>query len=171
MTTPDDQERYEPRGLEPSYANWTPIAHYYGDIVRQLFLAGAALMLLASPVYADSLSLQFPFIVFGAFVAVALAALTNPHKPFFLVADCVLAGVAVLIYATWGLAAYEDVDLVSFVLRLAIAVVFLFAFYFALKTVRAFSLNMVGKWSSYGEFKEPLTGDERDDTPSGDQLR
>lgn len=166
MTTPDDQERYEPHGLEPSFANWTSIAHYYGDTVRQLFLAGAALMLLASPIYADSLRLQFPFIVVGALIAVTLAALTNPHKRIFCVADCIFAGVVVLVYAMWGLAAYEDVDPIAFVLRLAITVIFLFAFYFALKTVRAFSLNIIGKWNTYGEFKEPLDDDEKDDTPN-----
>ena len=165
MVVPDGEGDFnphgEPHGLEPSYARWPSITHYYGDVVRELFLGGAALMLVASPLYADSLQMEFPFIVLGSLVAVALAAFTNPHKRLSSIGDCVVSGAIVVIYGVWGLSGYDMINPIAFVLRLAIAVIFLFAFYYALKTVRAFSLHQIGKWDRFDEFQESL---EEDDT-------
>lgn len=160
MAVPDDEDDFdpqrgniEPHGFEPSYAHWPSITHYYGDVVRELFLGGAALMLVSSPLYADALQVQFPFIVVGALVVVALAAFTNPHKQWSCAADCVVAGAAVVVYGMWSLYGYEEVGPIAFVLRLAIAIIFLFAFYYALKTVRAFSLHQIGKQDRFDEFQ------------------
>lgn len=142
------------KGFEPSYATFTSIPHYYGDIVRGLLLGAAALLLISFPLYADSVRTQFPFIIFGAFVAVAVAAFTDPHKRISLMADAIVAGVGMVVYAGWGLLGYDGLNPVAFVLRLAIAVICLFAFYFSLKTVRAFALHEIGKHDRFGEVEE-----------------
>lgn len=170
MAVPDDEDNFdphrgniEPHGFEPSYARWPSVTHYYGDVVRELFLGAAALMLITSPLYADSLSVQFPFIVVGALAVVALAAFTNPHKRWSLMGDCVVAGVGVVVYAVWGLAGYGKIaSPIAFVLQIAIALIFLFAFYYALKTVRAFSLHQIGKRDRFDEFQEPLSENEEE---------
>lgn len=153
------EEKLEARGFEPSYATFTPIPHYHGDTVRLFLLGAAALLLFASPLYADSLKDQFPFLVFGAFVSVAVAALTDPHKRLSLMADAVVSGVGMTAYAGWGLLGYESADLVAFVLRLAVAAIFLFAFYFSLKTVRAFALGEVGRRDRFGVLSDTDRGD------------
>ena len=121
------------------------VSHYYGDTVRQLFIGGAALMLVAAPFYAEALRTEFPFEIAGALVLVALAALANPHQRIIFMAGAVAAGVGAVIYQTWALFTYSESTWMQFVLREAIAVIFLVAFYFNMKTVRAFVLHTVGK--------------------------
>lgn len=161
MAVPDEEDDFdphhgnmEPHGLEPSYAWAVNIPHYYGDIVRQLFLGGAALMLLASPLYATSLKMEFPFEVLGAFLAVGFGALTSPHNRWIMVGNTIIAGTGMVIFAGWGLMEYEFISPIAFVLRLAIAAVCLFTFYFAVKTVRAMSLHQIGKHERRDEFED-----------------
>lgn len=132
----------------------TGVSHYYGDIVRQVFVAASAVMLVASPFYADSLKSEIPFYVAGALVLIILAALTNPHNRSVLLADAVAAGVGVAIFEVWALGSYETSTWVEFLLRQGIALLFLVAFYFSMKTVRAFSMHQIGKWAAPGEFDE-----------------
>ena len=111
-------------------------------------------MLIGSPLYATSLSTQFPFIVAGAVFAVGFAALTSPKTRWVAFADAIIAGVGLTLYAMWAMLGYDDVSPVAFVLRVAISIVFLFAFYFALKTVRGFVLGNIGVRESFNEFSD-----------------
>lgn len=128
------------------------ISHYYGDQMRQLFISAAALMLVGSPFYADSLRVELPFILIGALALVALAALANPHNKnvFYLAAG--MSGAGVVIYGMWALNNYESATFLQFIIRLIIALVFMVGFYFNMKTLRAFVLGKVGKREEVGEF-------------------
>jgi len=121
------------------------IPHYYGTYVRQLSLCGAALMLMTSPLYAEALRTEIPFEIVAAIIIVGLAAYTNPLKRWIFVADAVFAGSITLVYAYWALYEYQSSSLLAFVLRIAIAIIFLFAFYFSIKTLRSMILHEVGK--------------------------
>ena len=149
------------RGFEPSYATFNPIPHYYGDVARGLLLGAAALSLVASPLYADALQSQFPLLLFGAFAAVTVAAFTDPHRKASLMADAVVAGVGLLVYGNWAVVGYESADPIAFILRIAIGILFLFAFYFSLKTVRAFALHEIGRRDRFGMFEGDTSGDKR----------
>ena len=138
---------YVPRG-----SDWGNVPHYYGDVVRQCFVLGAALMLLSAPFYTDTLRTHLPFLLLGGLVFVALAALTNPHNRSVVLADAVAAGVAVVIYQTWALFDYESSTWIEFGLRQLIALIFVAAFYFSMKTLRAMLLGKVGKREEVGEF-------------------
>jgi hypothetical protein len=128
------------------------ISHYYGDWVRAFFLGAAAVMLLGAPFYADNVRAELPFVVVAALVVVCLAALTNPWKKSILIADAIVAGVGMLVYQIWALNGYGVTGHTSFILREAISIIFLFAFYFSVKTVRAMILNQIGKRASLDEF-------------------
>ncbi len=154
MHTPDDQERFEPLGMEPSYARLIRIPHYYGDVVRILFLGGTALMLFASPLYGSALRTEFPYEVIGALIAVTLAGLTNPKSRLALFVDAIFAMLAAVIFAVWGLTQYDEITSLAFTLRLSIAVVAFFAFYYSVKTVRAMSSGIIGKSGGVGEFEQ-----------------
>ena len=136
----------------PGGTDWGNVPHYYGDVVRQCFVVGAALILLFSPFYTDTLRTHLPFLLFGGLVFVALAALTNPHNRSIVLADAVAAGVAVVIYQAWALFEYESSTWVEFALRELIALIFIAAFYFSMKTLRAMLLHKVGKREEVGEF-------------------
>ncbi|MSU73731.1 hypothetical protein EXS56_01170 [Candidatus Kaiserbacteria bacterium] len=130
------------------------IPHYYGDSVRQLLLGAAALMIIFSPLYSDVLRQQFPFIIIGALLAAAFAALMNPRDKWVVLGSAIVSGTGLVIYAMWGMYGYKSIDPVAFMLRVAVAVIFLFAFYFSMKTLRAFMMHQVGKRETIDEFEE-----------------
>ena len=142
---------------------WPGIPHYYGNVMRQLLLGGAALMLLSSPLYGDNLRHEFPFEVMGALLAAGFGAFVTPHSRGASTGAAVISGAAAVVYATWGIFGYQDIRPIAFVLRLAVALVFLFAFYFSMKTVRAFALHQVGRSEPVDEFEtdEEKAEDER----------
>ena len=140
----------------PPHVNLLPlgVAHYYGDTIRQIFVAAAALMLIGAPFYADNLKSELPFVVGGALVLIALAAVTNPHSKNVAAANAIAAGVGLLIYEIWALYEYDTVYSSAFLLRELLAIMFLAAFYYSMKTLRAFILHQVGKEEEVGEFDE-----------------
>ena len=130
------------------------IPHYHGDVLRQLFIAAVILMLVGAPFYANALQIQLPFLIIGALVLAGLAALANPHKKWIFVVSAIAAGAGFVIYELWALQQYAGSSWVQFILREVIALVFLIAFYFSMKTVRAFMLGRLGKHDEAGEFDE-----------------
>lgn len=141
-------------GYVPTREAGQSVPHYYGDFVRQLMLGGAALMLLGAPFYADSIRHELPFEVFGVLVLVSLAAILNPWKKSVLTTTAIVTGVGMVVYQTWALYGYDHSSATAFVLREALAIIFMFAFYFSVKTVRAMILRQIGKRETVDEFKE-----------------
>ncbi len=91
-----------------STAPETPhVAHYYGYHMRQLFMSAAALMIVGSPFYTDSLRLELPLILIGALALVAIAALANPHNTNIFYVAAAMSGAGVVIYGMWALNNYE----------------------------------------------------------------
>jgi hypothetical protein len=128
------------------------VPHYYGDVARQIMLGAVAIMMLGAPFYSDSLTAEFPFEIIGAIIIVAFAALTNPLKRSIVTFDTLLTGAGAAVFGLWAFLGYSEID-VAFVLRDVIALLFLFAFYFSLKTLRAMILHQIGKPDSVREFK------------------
>ena len=147
--------------LNAPMSDYTPmsffggVAHYYGDTVRQLFIVAAALLLIAAPFYADTLRSELFYEIAGAVVLVAIAALANPHNKSTFMFAAIAAGVGLVVYESWALNKYFDSTWVQFILREVIALIFLVAFYYSVKTLRAFLLHRVGKQDEVGEFEEP----------------
>lgn len=139
-------------GPEAYSGSLTNIPHYYGDLARGLLVAAAALSLLASPLFADSVSSQYPYLIAGAFAAVVAAGLTNPKKRWSLIADVIVASIGMIAYASWAFAGYDSINMIAFMLRMLIALMFLFALYFSFKTVRAFFLHEIGKGRPFTDF-------------------
>lgn len=129
-----------------------PIPHYHGDVLRQLLIAAVVLILVTAPFYSNSLKVELPFMVLGALVLASLAAMANPHKPSVFILSVIAAGVGFVIYQMWALNQYAESSWLQFILREIIAIVFLTAFYFSLKTVRSFALHTIGRRRRKGEF-------------------
>ena len=148
----EDVERLSFFGAS-TYKPWPSIPHYYGDPTRQFLLAVAALMLLASPLYGNNLKIEFPFEIIGALLCAGIAALISPRsrRPFF--GSAIISGVGMVVYSTWGIFEYDSVSPIAFVLRLVIAVIFLFIFYLSMKTYRAFTLHQIGRRETVDEFE------------------
>ncbi len=145
----------DPDSDYPGTARTLPsVAHYYGDIVRQFFLVAAAAMILGAPFYANNLGAEIPFEILGAIILVALAALANPHSKAMFYANAVAAGVGFLVYESWALMQYTESTWVQFILRELIAALFFMAFYFSMKTLRAFIFHQIGRHDEVGEFED-----------------
>lgn len=143
------------------------IYHYYGDVVRRFLLVGAALMLVGAPFYADSLQNELLFEIVGAICAVGLAGFTNPQSRWVIVGDAIVSGVVGIIYAVWALLGYESGMFLIFSLRMAVGLVFLGAFYFSMKTVRAMILHTLGKKDSVAEI---IAEEEREEKKEVQEL-
>lgn len=113
------------------------LSHYYGDNVRLLFLSATVLMLAGAPIYTDNLASQSLPIIIGALVLVVIAGLLSPRirSAKVLSAACAVVGAAV--FETWALTGYDLLPGYVFLFRQFIALIFFFALYFSLKTVRA----------------------------------
>lgn len=123
-----------PRSFEEP---WRQIPHYYGDIIRQIFVVVAVLMLVGAPFYGDELRKELPFELLGGITLVALAALTNPQSKSIMVFNSIAAAIGFFLYEFWALYGYDTSTWFVFLLRQLIAILFMAAFYFSMKTVRA----------------------------------
>src|SRR3990167_10612333 len=133
---------------------WSNIPHYYGDYIRQFFLAAAAISLLVIPLWGDLLPFGTLVQVGSTVVLVLLAGLTNPHGRGILFLDAAVAGLGLLLLEAAAITFYQTQPFMLFVAREAVALLLLFAFYFSVKTVRAMSLRQVGHPFRVGEFDE-----------------
>lgn len=152
-----DQRQAKIRRFRPHYPRFELIPHYYGDMVRALLLGGAILILGGAPFYTDSINDKLPYLIIGAVAAVALAALTNPRSSLIMGLNATLAGIGAIVYEFWALWYYQIDSVIDFVLRQSIAILCMFAFYFALKTLRAMLMGNVGKEADLSEFEEEQT--------------
>lgn len=128
------------------------IPHYYGDYVRQIFMLCAAVMLVFSPFLASEMPSALFFEIGGAIIIAILGALTNPSNRMSMLANAIAAGVGILTYELLALNAYASGAMIAFVVREAVAVAFLFALYFSLKTLRNMLFHTIGKKGVVGEF-------------------
>lgn len=132
----DQRERELFDAQEPWLYRQHGLSHYYGDIVRQLLLFAAAVLLVGAPFYSADLPSELPFDVIAALVLVCLAAFTSPTNRFIMLADTVAAGVGMVLFELWALTTYGETSIFVSLLRQAIALLFLFALYFGGKTLR-----------------------------------
>lgn len=112
--------------------------HYYGNLVRRLFLAGAIVMLLALPF----LNYLLPIPLFCSLLAIIIlsvvAGFTSPWRKWAIVMDEVIAIVAVLIFEYYAVNYYVKYSAASslFLINQLLALDFLIALYFNTKTLR-----------------------------------
>ena len=128
------------------------IPHYYGDYVRQIFMLCGAVMLISSPFLSSALPAALPFEIGGALMVAILGALTNPAKQISMLADAIVAVVGVVTYELLALNAYSSGAMIAFLEREALAIAFLFALYFSVKTLRNMAFHTIGKKISIREF-------------------
>src|SRR3990167_8925933 len=134
------------RSVEPT------VPHYYVDVVRILMLSGAGLSLLVIPFSKGFLHDAFVLDIIVGLAIVASAALTNPHSKLLAASDAVLSAIVVVFFELDAFQNYQAGELVTFVFYEGIAILFVLAFYYSLKTLRAFMLHQVGKRDSLADF-------------------
>ena len=138
------------------------IPHYYGDTVRTLFLAAGCLVLFGAPLYVNDIYPILPFVIIGAFAILLAASLTSPRSNAFIIVDAVLASIGLLVFQYWALWEYGNAPLSRiFAFREIIAIIFFFALYFSIKTLRAMSNGIMGPVDSIRQMKEDPYEDKK----------
>jgi hypothetical protein len=114
--------------------------HYYGDIVRRLFLLAAVLMIVSIPLVEDSLPIPFALSL-GAMIGLAIVSgFINPVHRFTGLINVVssVAGFAVFeVAALYGFNKYQWMSF-FFLVNQLLALIFFFAIYFSTKTLRGY---------------------------------
>ncbi len=117
--------------------------HYYGDIVRRLFLAAGMIILILTPVY-PILPIDSMLVILGVLAFATLGGLTNPKQRWVSVFDVIVAILSLIVFESLLLNSYgalpESFDIL-FIIRQSLAVLFFFALYYSVKTVRGFSVR------------------------------
>ena len=130
------------------------VPHYYGDYVRQIFVALGAGLLVLAPFFMKTMPFFLPIIIVGTVVIVCLAAITNPHNQLVHIANSIAAGLGVVIFEVLSLISFGEENMILFAILEAFSIGFLIALYFSMKTLRAMILHQVGKREMVGEFLE-----------------
>lgn len=149
------------------------LKHYWGDAVRQLLITGAVAGMLVSPFFPDLFGPGLLFNIGAVLVIVGFAALTNPYKRWVIMGDAVIAGVGVVLFGGSAVLSYGTLGIMATLVALGLGLVFLSAFYFAVKTLRAMHVGQIEPDESREEDEErAVMRDEymhplRDDEPSG----
>lgn len=135
------------------------IPHYYGDVVRILFITTAVLSLVATPLWGYLL----PFVstipqIIAPLLLVLLAGLTSARSQLVLIADATVSGVSILLLQTAAIY-YQGVGnnaQALFAAREVAVLLMLIALYYSIKTVRAMASGKMGHLDSPLEFAEDV---------------
>lgn len=112
--------------------------HYYGNLVRRLFLGGAIVMLLSLPFLNPLLPIPLFYSLLAIIVLSIVAGFTSPRKRWAIAIDEIIAIVAVLAFEYYAVGYYVQYAGWSwlFIVNQLLALDFLVALYFNTKTLR-----------------------------------
>ena len=117
--------------------------HYYGDNVRKLFILGAIIIMLSLPFFSDLLPVPV-FVSIASILTLGFAAgLTNPTQMWVVIVNTIISASALVIFEYYAVANYLS-DSIRYVLSLInqiLAIVFLIALYYSVKTLRGMFLR------------------------------
>lgn len=114
------------------------IPHYYGDVIRVLFVLGAFIMLVTQPFFNQQLPFSIPLSLLAITLLVFVAGLTNPRHRWLAIVNAVFSIIAVIIFGYFSVAAYVQYSPQSLIFWVdeILAIIFLIALYYSAKTVR-----------------------------------
>jgi hypothetical protein len=129
------------------------IPHYYGNVVRVLFIILAVFVAVSIPLSGE---MQIAIYVAGPMVIalLLLAGLTNPHSTTIFTLNTLVAGLGLLLSEVLALGAFSASNMPVFVVLEAVTGVCIAAFYYSVKTMRASRMHMIGKDEKKGEFEK-----------------
>lgn len=130
----DDARRFK-REAQEEVAS---VYHYHGGIVRKLFLAGVLFMFVALPLFFDLIPYPIHTTIIAVIVLIVAAGLTNPQKILSVVFDVLIALIALVTFEYYSIYTARTIpeQELFFFTNLVLVIIFLFALYFGVKTLR-----------------------------------
>ncbi len=123
--------------------------HYYGDVVRRLFLLGAFVMALTYPFFCP-LVLGPSYVPIMAIIILGIAAgVTNPRQTWVAVLDLLISVFAVALFEYHSVYAYREFSAWDYFFwtNQFLALIFLIALYYSVKTLRGKLMSVRDKAS------------------------
>lgn len=127
--------------VQPTLNPPTSLPHYYGDIVRKLFLWGGLIMLLTLPFFNQFLPVPAFVSMLAILVIGLVAGFTNPLQRWVMFLDIVVALVGLIAFEYHAVSQYSVIPLLLFLIDQLLAVIFFFALYFSTKTLRGITVS------------------------------
>lgn len=110
--------------------------HYYGHIVRKLFLVVGTIMLLSLPLFNSAISMSTLLLVAAILTVSILAGLTNPMQFAIVIADIIVSIVGLLVFEFHAITNIGQVSVILLMIDQVLALTFFFALYYSTKTIR-----------------------------------
>ncbi len=111
-------------------------AHYYGDTVRSLFLAGAIILLITTGVYRNTFDMPVSLSFLGSIILVLFAGLTMYKQWVIIFFDVVISIISTIFFEYLVLYGSHNRDTLLFWIYQLLAIIFLCALYYSVKTLR-----------------------------------
>jgi energy-converting hydrogenase Eha subunit E len=121
----------------------TPPRHYYGDIVRKLFLAAGILMLATLAIFSSLITVSLPWSVIAIIVLAFLSGLESPNHKMIVMINTIAAAIGCGFFQYTAVQYYlstttsMNIDWAFFAVNQILAFIFFVALYYSSKTVRA----------------------------------
>jgi hypothetical protein len=118
------------------------MSHYYGDIVRRLFLIAAFVMAATLPYFSPLIDKPLLMSIVGILVLAVAAGLSSPAYSLTSLLNALVALGAMVVFETYAVQSFTESGTdVFFLINQGLALIFLVAFYFGIKTLRSAPLT------------------------------
>lgn len=125
-----------------------PTQHYYGDIVRVLFVASGLIMLATLPILGSIVPISYFVSIILILLLAVLAGVTNPVQKWINVVNAFASALGFVVFEYYSIDAYKAAKgLFFFSTNQTLAIVFFMALYYSTKTLRG---KLQGKENSSG---------------------
>lgn len=120
-----------------------PPVHYYGDVVRKLFLAAGVLMLVSLAFFAPLISVPLVVSVVAIILVASLSGLESPNHKWVVMINALASAIGCGYFQYTAVNYYMtsttsmEIDWAFFMVNEVLSVIFFLALYYSSKTVRA----------------------------------
>lgn len=113
--------------------------HYYGDVVRFLFLLAAVIMLITLPFLNPNLPVPLILSILIILTIGLVAGVTNPLQKSTSAITTGISSIALVVFEYYAVTTYLASSFTNllFIVNQILALIFLFALYYSTKTLRA----------------------------------
>ena len=112
------------------------IPHYYGDIIRKIFLVCGLIILITLPFLKNNISTPIFYSVLIILVLAFFAGMTNPRQKEIIVGDVIVSVIAFLVFFYQTVTKFQGFFDLLFLTNFLLSILFLFAFYWSVKSLR-----------------------------------
>ncbi|HSX58034.1 MAG TPA: hypothetical protein VLE47_02045 [Candidatus Saccharimonadales bacterium] len=114
--------------------------HYHGDKVRVFFFLSAVLMIMGLPFFKSILSISASSVLLTAVIMIIFAGLTNPKQAWVSFVNTLISLFGFVIFEYAAITHFNYASYLFFIMTQGLALLFLFALYYSVKTIRGFYL-------------------------------